>query len=227
MKLPGEIENVELVRKEKVERPSASAYLSLEALFVQNTYSDGRKSALYRYEAALRKWMDAAVLVLTAEIDEKTCVCLRTSVRPPLLLRPELDLPQPDEKRFFALLELPAGLIEGTDRGEEGLRARAVAETLEETGYRLRPEDFSPLGSAPFVSPGVIPERMFFLGAKISDVEDRTRPEGDGSLAEKGADIVWVRVDEALRMCDKGEIVDMKTELGIRRLASALPLSGV
>jgi ADP-ribose pyrophosphatase len=222
VKLPGRIENVEIVKKEKVGNPEESSYLTLYSLLVENTYTDGTKSAPYRYEAVLRKWLDAVVLVLWTQIDEKVCVCLRTSIRPPLLLRPMIDLPQPDDERYFAMLELPAGLIEASDQGEEGLRRRAAAETFEETGYQLSPNDFTPLGCRPFVTPGVIPEKMIFLTAKIADVGLRSLPEGDGSPSEEGADIMWVGVDEAVEMCNKGEIVDMKTELGIRRLGALL-----
>jgi ADP-ribose pyrophosphatase len=220
VKLPGRIQNVELIEKRQVGSPEAAAYLSLHSLRVQNTYTDGSKSRVYRYEGVLRKWLDAVVLILTAKIDGQVHVCLRTSIRPPLLLRQAVPLPQPDDGPVFSLLEMPAGLIEDADIGPKGLLARASAEALEETGYTLAPERFSVLGSAPFVSAGVIPERMFFVQAVVSDVADRVFPEGDGSAAEEGADIVWVGLDAALKMCDNGTIVDMKTELGIRRLAS-------
>jgi ADP-ribose pyrophosphatase len=222
VKLPGCIENVEIVKKEKVGKPEESSYLSLYSLRVVNTYTDGTKSEPYRYEAVLRKWLDAVVLILSAKIDGMDCVCLRTSIRPPLLLRPMIDLPQPDDERYFAVLEVPAGLIEDSDKGEEGLLRRAAAETFEETGYQLSPDDFVPLGCGLFVTPGVIPEKMIFLTAKIADIGLRMVPKGDGSPSEEGSDIRWVGVDKALEMCNKGEIVDMKTELGIRRLAAFL-----
>lgn len=227
MKLPGRIKNVEIVEQRQVSSPDASAYLSLHSLKVQNTYSDETKSAVYRYEGVLRKYLDAVVLILTAAINGEPHVCLRTSIRPPLLLRRTLTLPQPDDDLPFALLELPAGLIEDADKGQDGLRARAAAETIEETGYVLPPAAFSLLGSAPFVSAGVIPEKMIFMRAAVSNVDDRIPPEGDGSPSEEGADIVWVGVDWALKMCDNGAIVDMKTELGIRRLAALLASTGL
>jgi ADP-ribose pyrophosphatase len=227
VKLPGRIKNVEIIEQRQVSPQNSTAYLSLHSLQVQNTYSDETKSAVYRYEGVLRKYLDAVVLVLTATVGRETQVCLRTSIRPPLLLRRTLALPQPDDDLPFALLELPAGLIEDTDKGPNGLRARAAAETIEETGYRVSPEDFSLLGSAPFVSAGVIPEKMIFMRAAVLNVNDRVPPEGDGSPAEEGADIVWVGVDWALKMCDNGAIVDMKTELGIRRLAALLASTGL
>ncbi len=222
VKLPGQIQDVALLDKQRVGTPEDTAYLALYSLRVQNRYTDGSKSAVYRYEGVLRKWLDAVVLVLTTRINDVVHLCLRTSIRPPLLLRRGLDLPQPDDHTPFALLELPAGLIEGSDKGNAGLNRRAAAETLEETGYCVPADGFALLGTAPFVSPGVIPEKMIFMTARVEDIKDRSRPEGDGSPAEEGADIVWVGVDDALKMCDNGTIVDMKTELGIRRLAALL-----
>ena len=66
VKLPGEIEIVELVRREAVENSEPNPYLTLWNLGVRNRYADGRQSAVYRYEAVLRKYLDAVVLVLTA-----------------------------------------------------------------------------------------------------------------------------------------------------------------
>ena len=195
-----------------------AAYLSLHGLRVQNTYVDGTTSDVYRYEGVLRKWLDAVVLILTATVDGETCVCLRTCIRPPLLMRRALPLPQKEDTDYFALLELPAGLLEDGDTGEEGLFKRASKEALEETGYRLSPDAFERIGSAPFNTPGIMPERCFFVKACIQDVQDRITPEGDGSPVEDGGEIVWIPLKKALGMCDQGEIIDMKTELGLRRI---------
>jgi hypothetical protein len=43
-------------------------------------------------------------------------------------------------------------------------------------------------------------------------------PGGDGSPFEEGARLEWVSLDEALARCASGEIRDMKTEVGLRRL---------
>jgi ADP-ribose pyrophosphatase len=196
-----------------------NAYLSLHGLTVQNSYTDGTKSPPYRYEGVLRKWLDAVVLILTAIVDGERCICLRTCIRPPLLMRRDLLLPQPDEADHFALLELPAGLIEAGDIGEAGLFARASAEALEETGYTISPGAFERLGAAPFNTPGVMGERCFYVKACIEDVRNRISPKGDGSPVEEGGGIIWIPLKEALGMCDRGDILDMKTELGLRRIA--------
>ena len=222
MKLPGTICSVDIIASRNMTPDEKNAYLSLHGLTVQNTYRDGAKSAPYRYEGVLRKYLDAVVVILTATIDGETCVCLRTCIRPPLCMRRTLTLPQPDNIDRFALLELPAGLIEDSDEGETGLFRRASEEALEEAGYQVPATAFNRVGSAPFNTPGVMPERCFFVKACIEDVRDRITPMGDGSPVEDGGEITWLPLKKAIVMCDQGEIVDMKTELGLRRISESL-----
>lgn len=218
MKLPGRIAAVEIIESRDVTSHETNAYLHLHKLTVQTRYDDGTKSVPYQYEGVTRKYLDAVVVVLVSYVEESPHVCLRTCIRPPLLMRESLDLPQPDDQRYFAQLELPAGLIEDVDVGEAGLFERASAEALEESGYRVAPAAFRRLGSAPFNTPGVMAERCFYVRADIEDIQARVSPEGDGSPVEIGGDIVWLPLDDAIAMCDRGEILDMKTELGLRRL---------
>ena len=218
MKLPGRIERVEIVASREVSPGDPESYLTLHHLMVVNHYTDGTKSAPYRYDAVLRKALDAVVIILTASLDGRESVCLRTCIRQPLALRGSLPLPVPDRRSFFALLELPAGLIETSDRGKGGVLRRAEIESLEETGYVMPASRFSFLGNAPFLSPGALPERIHFVRAEVEDVSQRRIPTGDGSPTEEGVDIMWIPVDDAFKMCEQGEIVDMKTELGLRRL---------
>jgi hypothetical protein len=39
---------------------------------------------------------------------------------------------------------------------------------------------------------------------------------------EEGASTRWIPIDEAISMCMRGEIADLKTELGLRRLRDLL-----
>jgi 8-oxo-dGTP pyrophosphatase MutT (NUDIX family) len=220
VKLPGCISRVALRERREATPDDARKFLTLYRLTVVNTYSDGTSSPPYGYDGVLRRSLDAVAVALTADIEGQRSVCLRTALRPTLLLRETLALPQRDGAPAFALLELPAGLIEAGDMGEVGLLRRAHIETLEETGYRISQDEFETMGSAPFASPGVIPERIFFVHARVADISDRTPPAGDGSPAEAGCDIVWIPLDEAVKMCELGVIADMKTELGLRRIAS-------
>ena len=219
MKKDGHVKQVEVIASAQTGAAEENPYLTLHRVTVRNTYKDGTTSPDYPYDAVLRQWLDAVVVVLPGEVDGRTCVCLRSSVRPPLLLRGRCHVPVPADPPAF-LWELPAGLIEEGDVGEAGIRARAAAETMEEAGYRLAPEAFNFLGNAPFVSPGVIPERLWYTTATVPDATCREIPAGDGSPVEDGAVIEWVPLDRALALCDEGQVDDMKTELGIRRIAA-------
>lgn len=211
------IEKVEITERISGEPLAENAFLSLERLRVINHYLDGTKSREYDYDVVLRKWLDAVVLVLTSTLDGRPAICLRACIRPPLLLRPALNLPQPDERVFHTLWEVPAGLVEAGDV----LVERARAEVLEETGYSLPQDAFSLMSGAPFLSPGALPERLYFICAHVNDIETRISPVGDGSPVEEGSSIWWVAIEDALEMCEKGEIVDVKTELALRRLVAS------
>lgn len=212
---------VTITGRRDVAHPGPGAFLTLHHLRVESTYTDGTTGPEFAWDAVLREHIDAVVLLLVAEVDGHRCACLRSCVRPPLLLRDELSLPVEDERRHDFLWELPAGLLEDGDQGAEGIRRRAAIEVREETGYAVQPEDFELLPGAPFVCPGVLPERIHFAAARIDDPSAAADPPGDGSAAEERALIWWLPVEEGLAMCERGEIDDMKTELGLRRLAAA------
>ena len=220
MKLPSKIKKVTVVAQEKTGEATRNPYLSLYRLTLQNTYSDGTQSALYPYDATLRKWLDAVVIILTCHIEGQLHICLRSSIRPPLLLRHQCPVPMPDTNTSGIIWELPAGLLEPADTGEQGIIRRAAIEIQEETGYAVPTDRIRPMAGAPFLSPGTVPERMWYTVAHVSDPTDRQPPSGDGSPVEENADIEWVSLESALRLCEDGRIEDLKTELGIRRMAS-------
>ncbi|MCP4197368.1 MAG: hypothetical protein GY762_09470 [Proteobacteria bacterium] len=217
---PSHLHHVEIIERIALDPGDQNAFLNVQRLKLVNHYQDGTRSPEYYYDAVVRKWIDAVVLVLTAEIDNVLSVCLRSCIRPPLVLRQELVLPVDDDRPSTALWEVPAGLIEENDKGIEGIRSRAAAEALEETGYTISRDDFSLMPGAPFLSPGVLPERIYFARARIADVDARKTPTGDGSPVEDGGVIWWVSVESALTMCEQGVIADTKTELALRRLAA-------
>jgi ADP-ribose pyrophosphatase len=211
------------IRRREDARPGwERPFLSLHRLTVANALSDGTESAAYAYDAVLRVHLDAVVLLLTTGDPRRPEVLLRACVRPPLLLRQGREHPLPEPDPTGILWELPAGLLEPGDRGVAGLLSRAAAEAFEETGYRLEPADFALQPGAPFVTPGTLPERIHFVTARIADAGKREHPAGDGSPVEQGTRIRWLGLAEALAACEAGEIEDMKTELGLRRLAGAL-----
>jgi 8-oxo-dGTP pyrophosphatase MutT (NUDIX family) len=217
---PSPLHHVEIIERMKLDPGDQNAFLNIQRLKLINHYQDGTSSAEYYYDAVVRKWIDAVVLVLTAEIDGALSVCLRSCIRPPLILRQELVLPMEDDRPSNVLWEVPAGLIEENDTGIEGILKRAATEALEETGYTISRDDFSLMPGAPFLSPGVLPERIYFARAGIADVDARSKPTGDGSPVEDGGVIWWVSVKNGLTLCEQGVIADTKTELALRRLAA-------
>jgi ADP-ribose pyrophosphatase len=216
----------EIRRRDEADPPWERPFLSVHRLTVSNVRADGTRSAGYAYDAVLRVHLDAVALLLTSGEPRRPEVLLRACIRPPLLLRAGIEPPVPEAPPTGVLWELPAGLIEPADRGIAGIRRRAAAEALEETGYHLPVDAFTILPGAPFVTPGTLPERLHFARAHVRDASARERPRGDGSLVEEGARIRWVTLDEALASCDAGEIEDMKTELGLRRLAELTRATG-
>jgi ADP-ribose pyrophosphatase len=217
---PGHVRKVSITGRHDVAPRGAGTFLSLHRLDVSSTFTDGTSSAEFTWDAVLREQIDAVVLLLVGEVDGRESVCLRSCVRPPLKLRDELRLAVPDPRRLDYLWELPAGLLELGDRGDRGIRQRAAAETMEETGYSIAADEFRVLPGSPFVSPGVIPERVHFATARVADPAAGVDPPGDGSPAEERARLWWLPIDEGLALCERGEIDDMKTELGLRRLAA-------
>jgi ADP-ribose pyrophosphatase len=203
-------------------------YLTVHELEVRNEHQNGELGPRYTYECLSRKHLDAVVLLLHSRVLGRRCVCLRASLRPPLLLRAFAQLAMPDEGERFWLWELPAGLIEpSSDKGEMGIRFRASIEAEEETGYAVAAERFEILPGAPFLSPGVLPERIHFAAAEILDTDARSEAAGDGSPVEHGSVIEWIPLDEALGHAARGSLVDAKTELGLWRLVSKLGQAGV
>jgi ADP-ribose pyrophosphatase len=119
------------------------------------------------------------------------------------------------------LLELVAGIIEESDRGEDGLRARAAAEVHEEAGFVVEPSAVVLLGAGMLPSPGCLVEKFYFTAVEV-DPAAQLPLAGDGSPMEEGATTRWCLLDEAIEACRTGALTDLKTELGLRRLREYL-----
>jgi ADP-ribose pyrophosphatase len=158
------------------------------------------------YDFIGRKQIDAAVIVAHCEKDGERHVYLRSALRPPLALRPELGM-------SGAVWELPAGLI---DEGESPAAA-AARELGEELGFERTGDDMKPLGSriAPF--PAAIAELQYLFCVEV-DPATRRPPREDGVLEQGGA-ILLVPLTDALSWTRNGDLYDAKTEIGLRRLA--------
>ena len=194
-------------------------FLRLRRRTIQLTWEDGTKSREFPYDEAWRKAMDAVTIIAHYRGKQgERRVYLRSSVRPPLALRPKDTLAIAEHASDGVLWELPAGLVEEDERSEAGLRACAARELEEEVGITVPPERFAMLGIGQYPTPAVIGERIYFLHAEV-DPSKRAKPTEDGSPLEHLAAIADVSLDEALALVRAGKIEDMKTEIGLRRLA--------
>jgi ADP-ribose pyrophosphatase len=151
-----------------------------------------------------------------------TQVLVREGLRPPLLFGRDITrapLPEPPPQPF--LTELVAGILEDGDHGEAGLRTRAAHEVHEEAGYVVDPATVVLLGAGMYPSPGAMIERFYFVAVEV-DPGAQVALAGDGSPMEEGARTRWLDLDEAIAACVRGEISDLKTEAGLRRLRDHL-----
>ena len=161
----------------------------------------------------------AVIVVIYARTPRGIDVLLRAQLRPPITLgRDPSKAPLPEPAPGLFVTELVAGILEEGDTGEPGLRTRAAAETLEEAGFTVDPATVTILGAGLLSSPGAMVEKFYFTAVEV-DPKTQTPPPSDGSPMEEGARTWWVSLDEALAACMRGEVSDLKTELGLRRLA--------
>jgi ADP-ribose pyrophosphatase len=210
--------SVEVVADHSATVPGDHGFLRMRRLTLRNRYEDGSESETYRYDLVDRAAMDAVAIVLVAGEGEGCSVCLRSALRPPLAFRGEYAIPLPEPAPNPVQWELPAGLIEPEERGESGIRACAAREALEEVGIELAPEAFSRLGPAATLTPGVLGEKVHFVVARV-DPSRRGIPTEDGSPVEERAEVRFVPLADALAAARDGRLGDVKTEVGLRRLA--------
>ncbi|MDQ3031345.1 MAG: NUDIX hydrolase [Myxococcota bacterium] len=206
---------IEIVRDESDTMRSSEGFVRVRRLVVRNRYGDGTTSAEYRYDCAERDAMDAVGILL---VDRQGRVCLRSSIRPPLSLRPGYSLPLASEESGDpTLFEIPAGLVEVDEKGEDGLCGCCARETLEEVGLVVAASAFTRLGPGVYLTPGLIAEKVHVFVAEV-DSGAAGAPTMDGSPVEERAQIEWVPLADALEACRDGRIRDVKTEVALRRL---------
>ena len=198
-------------------------FLTLRRLVLRNRRDDGSLSAPYICDAVNRPYgQDAVVVVVYAHIEGKPHVLLRDGLRPAITLGREPDrAPLPEAAPRLFLTELVAGILEEDDRGVDGLARRAAAETHEEAGFVVAPADLVALGAGTLPSPGCLVEKYYFMAVRV-DPRTQGPLAGDGSPMEEGASTRWLALDAALAACVSGELSDLKTELGLRRLRDHL-----
>ena len=198
-------------------------FLALRRLRLRNRHRDGSLSAQYVCDSIVRPYgQDAVVVAVYARRAGGISVLVRSGLRPPIVFGRDAaraPLPEPAPSPFVT--ELVAGILENTDHGEAGLRTRAAHEVLEEAGFVVEPSAVELLGAGMYPTPGAMIEKFYFV-AVVVDPATQVALAGDGSPMEEGATTRWLELDDAVAMCTRGEIVDLKTEIGLRRLRDHL-----
>lgn len=200
-------------------------FLGVRRLHLSNRRADGSLSPPFICDFIVRpKGVDAVVVaVFHRPSDGPPRVLLRRGLRPALAEgRAGSSVPIADEQPYLTFTELVAGIIETSDEGRDGVRARAAIEVAEESGYTVEASAVAFLGAGTFPTPGSMPEKFWLTAVEVDDPADRRRPEGDGSPMEEGAASWWMPLDEAIAACVDGRIEDAKTEIALRRLADRL-----
>ena len=217
------LRSIEIVEDRTAESRCDDGFLSLARLRLRNRYSDGSHSRVYECDVVSRPGADAVVAVLY-EIDgrRRVNVLLRDMPRAPVYLRVHKRFVHPDPRTYRTLRELVAGVVEASDpTGDAGLHRRAAVESHEEVALEIAAEKFRTLGGETFASPGTSDEKLYFCAA-ATKLGDARAGAGDGSVMEEGADVVLLELSDAIAACRAGDIPDMKTELGLLRLADHL-----
>lgn len=198
-------------------------FLRIRRMVLRNVRSDGSTSQPYTCDAVVRPYgQDAVVVVVYARIAGAVQVLVRNGLRPAIAIgRDPERAPLPETAPGLFIAELVAGIVEQEDRGAEGLARRAMEEVREEAGFVVTPEEFVRLGAGTFPSPGCMVEKYYFMAVEV-DPERQQVLHGDGSPMEEGATTGWQPLEVALAKCVDGELCDLKTELGLRRLRDFL-----
>jgi ADP-ribose pyrophosphatase len=198
-------------------------FLAIRRLRMRNRRADGSISGPYVCDAIARPYgQDAVVVAVYARTARGVEVLVRDGLRPALLAgRDPARAPLPEPPPGMFLTELVAGIVEPGDTGAEGLRHRAAAEVAEEAGFAVAPSAIALLGGGVYPSPGSMVEKFYFAAVEVDPAAQQALP-GDGSPMEEGARTRWLLLDAAIDACLRGELPDLKTELGLRRLRDHL-----
>ena len=203
-------------------------FLKIRRVRLRNLRDDGSLSALYTCDFMVRPMgIDAVVVAVYARNEAGGIdVLLRDGLRIALALGREPSIvPVPDTKQYLFFTELVAGIVEGHDKGLDGIKARAVEEVLEEAGFVVAAEHIEMLGAPVFPSAGAMAEKYWLAAVEVDPATQQVLA-GDGSPMEEGATTQWSPLDDAITACVDGTIEDAKTELGLRRLREHLLAAG-
>lgn len=205
------------------QRVGEGGFLAIRRLRMRNRRADGTISPPYVCDAIARPYgQDAVVVAVYARTAGGVQVLVRDGLRPALLAgRDPARAPLPEPAPGMFLTELVAGILEPGDVGEAGLQQRAAHEVEEEAGFVVDPSAIELLGGGAYPSPGSMVEKFYFTAVEVDPAAQQALA-GDGSPMEEGARTRWLPLDQAIEAGVRGELADLKTELGLRRLRDHL-----
>jgi len=201
------------------ERVGDGGFLAVRRLRLRNARGDGSLSPPYVCDVIVRPYgQDAVVVAIYARVAGEIRVLVRQCLRPAIALgRDAAKAPLPEAQPELFQTELVAGIVEVGDQ----LADRAADEVHEEAGFAVAASAVTVLGAGMLPSPGCMVEKFYFTAVEV-DPATQQALVGDGSPMEEGATTRWLALDDAIAACVRGEIPDLKTELGLRRLRDHL-----
>lgn len=201
------------------ERVGDGGFLAVRRLRLRNARGDGSLSPPYVCDVIVRPFgQDAVVVAIYARVAGEIRVLVRQCLRPAIALgRDAAKAPLPEAQPELFQTELVAGIVEVGDQ----LADRAADEVHEEAGFAVAASAVTVLGAGMLPSPGCMVEKFYFTAVEV-DPATQQALVGDGSPMEEGATTRWLALDDAIAACVRGEIPDLKTELGLRRLRDHL-----
>jgi ADP-ribose pyrophosphatase len=215
--------DIEVVEDRSATSRWDEGFLQLRRLRCRNRRSDGSVSAIYRVDVVDRPKLDAVAVVIYRRSGAQLDVLTRHNLRPAAYFRKGKQPPVPEAQTHLRVEEIVAGLLEASDKGEEGLRTRAAIEVGEEAGIQVAPDEIQILGGPFFVAPGILSEKIFLTAVDVTGKPEHP-PPGDGSPLEEGSMLHWRPALQLLEDCRSGRLQDAKTEIGVARLLAAQPM---
>ena len=210
------VTNIEIVEDFSATARCDEGFLQLRRLRVRNAREDGTHSGVYRVDVIDRPRLDAVAVLIYRRNAGVLEFLTRQNLRPAAHFRSAKSPVLPDGRSHLFCEELVAGLLEESDRGEDGLRHRAAEEVFEEAGFRVDAAGVTLLGRPFFVAPGILSEKIYLASVDVTGLTAEA-PGGDGSPLEEGGVTQW-RTREALETAiADGTIQDAKTELALAR----------
>jgi len=216
---------IELVEDRTRTSRCDEGFLHLRRYRARNRRADGSASREYPIDVIERPTLDAVAVVVWARGPRGPEVLLRRQLRPAAYFRKD-QVPALPEPTYLLFEELVAGVLEPGEKGLAGLQRRAAEEVAEEAGLRVEAARVTSLGAGFFMLPGTASEKIHLVAVEVERGDRRgvfeAPHEGDGSPLEEGAELLWRPLADAILACERGEIEDAKTEIGLRRLAARL-----